>query len=277
MTRLRAASVTAQNRTGHKARSAIADVAGGLASWRIWTKLGWNDILQRYRRSFLGPLWLTASMAIMVIALGVVYAEIFKTSLQDFMPFLCVGLLIWNLISSVLTEAGGLFTGAESYIKQVRLPYSLYAFRFMWSKIIVFGHNLAIYFGILFYFELWPGPAALYALPGFATLVANGIFVATYLGIISARFRDVPQITASLVQIAFFVTPIMWKPEFLGDRHLVAMLNPFFHLIEIVRAPLLGEIPALDHYIAVALVTAVNALLAGFFFVRYRARISFWV
>jgi lipopolysaccharide transport system permease protein len=269
--------VTSQDRSGHKVRSAIADIAGGLASWRIWTKLGWNDILQRYRRSFLGPLWLTVSMAIMVTALGVIYAEIFKVSLQDFMPFLCVGLLIWNLISSVLTEAGGLFTAAESYIKQVRLPYSLYAFRFMWSKIIVFGHNLAIYFGVLLYFEIWPGHAALYALPGFVILAANGMFAATYLGVISARFRDVPQITASLVQIAFFVTPIMWKPEFLGNRQLVAELNPFFHLMEIVRAPLLGKIPTPDNYIAVTLITTVNLLLAGFFFARYRARISFWV
>jgi ABC-2 type transport system permease protein/lipopolysaccharide transport system permease protein len=277
MARPRAASVTAQDRTANKVRSAVADVVDGLANWRIWTKLGWNDILQRYRRSFLGPLWLTASMAIMVISLGVIYAEIFKMSLQNFMPFLCVGLLIWNLISSILTDAGGLFTGAVSYIKQIRLPYSLYVFRFVWSKLIVFAHNLVVYLGILFYFEIWPGYAALYALPGFFILVANGVFVAIYLGIISARFRDVPQITASLVQIAFFVTPVMWKPEFLGNRQMVATLNPFYHLVEIVRAPLLGEVPAFDHYVAVALITAVNALLAGVFFVRYRSRISFWV
>jgi lipopolysaccharide transport system permease protein len=198
-------------------------------------------------------------------------------SLQDFMPFLCVGLLVWNLISSVLTEAGGLFTGAESYIKQIRLPYSLYAFRFIWSKVIIFGHNLVIYFGTLMYFQIWPGPAALYALPGFAIVVVNGLFVAIYLGIISARFRDVPQITASLVQIAFFVTPIMWKPEFLGSQHIVATLNPFFHLIEIVRGPLLGELPTSDHYIAAALITTANGLLASLFFTRFRARISFWV
>jgi ABC-type polysaccharide/polyol phosphate export permease len=277
MARPRAASVTAQNPTADKVRSAVADIVDGLASWRIWTKLGWNDILQRYRRSFLGPLWLTASMAIMVISLGMIYAEIFKMSLQNFMPFLCVGLLIWNLISTVLTDAGGLFTGAVSYIKQIRLPYSLYVFRFVWSKLIVFAHNLVVYLGILFYFEIWPGYAAFYALPGFFILVANSAFVAIYLGIISARFRDVPQITASLVQIAFFVTPIMWKPEFLGSRQMVATLNPFYHLVEIVRAPLLGEVPAFEHYVAAALITAVNATLAGFFFVRYRSRISFWV
>src|SRR6185295_7862424 len=90
---------------------AIQDVVDGAAQWPLWGKLGWNDILQRYRRSLLGPLWLTASMAVMVIALGVIYGQIFKIALDEFIPFLCVGLLIWGLISSVLTEAGTLFTG----------------------------------------------------------------------------------------------------------------------------------------------------------------------
>jgi lipopolysaccharide transport system permease protein len=270
-------AVTEQRRAKHGVLSAIADVQAGLASWRIWTKLGWNDILQRYRRSLLGPLWLTTSTAIMVTALGVIYSRIFKLSLNDFMPFLCVGLLVWNFISSILTDAGDLFTGAESYIKQIRLPYSLYVFRFIWSKVIIFGHNFVIYLCILVYFELWPGSAAIYALPGFVVIMMNGIFVALYLGIISTRFRDVPQLTASLAQIAFFVTPIMWKPSLLGSDQIVATVNPFFHLIEIVRQPLLGEPAALNHYIAAAIITIANGLLSSFFFARYRSRISYWV
>jgi len=106
---------------GAKFRSALTDVASGLALWPLWVRLGWNDILQRYRRSFLGPFWLTASMAIMVIALGVLYAEIFRTPIREFLPFVCVGLLVWTFLSSFLVEGGSLFVGAESYIKQIRL------------------------------------------------------------------------------------------------------------------------------------------------------------
>src|SRR5262249_36977839 len=112
---------------------ALSDMVSGLGLWRLWVRLGWNDILQRYRRSLLGPFWLTASMAVMVIALGVLYAELFNTPLNDFLPFICVGLLVWNLISSFVTEGGTLFTGSESYIKQIRLPYSVYVYRSTWS------------------------------------------------------------------------------------------------------------------------------------------------
>src|SRR5690349_6821260 len=98
---------------------AIDDIVSGALLWRLWGRLGWNDILQRYRRSLLGPFWLTASMAIMVVALGVLYAEIFKIPVDKLMPYLSVGLVIWTLISSFLTEAGTLFTSSESYIKQI--------------------------------------------------------------------------------------------------------------------------------------------------------------
>src|SRR6476659_5470243 len=146
---------------GYDFKPAMSDLRNGLALLSLWLRLGWNDILQRYRRSLLGPFWLTASMALMVVSLGVIYAELFNTPIHDFLPFLCVGLLVWNLMSSFLTEGGALFTGVESYIKQIRLPYSVYVFRSSWSKLIIFAHNFVIYFGILLYFQIWPGTVSL--------------------------------------------------------------------------------------------------------------------
>lgn len=256
---------------------AINDILEGVSLWPLWVRLGWNDILQRYRRSLLGPFWLTASMAIMVIALGVLYAELFKTPVHDLLPFLCVGLLIWNLLASFLTEAGSLFTGSESYIKQIRLPYSAYVYRSAWAKLIIFFHNFVIYFGVLLYFQIWPGAAALLAIPGLALVVINGALASLWIGIVSARFRDIPQVIASLVQIVFFITPIFWKPDLLKTRTYIADLNPAFHLIEIVRQPLLGAMPSEKSYLAVLLITAINLGVTGFFFVRFRSRIAYWV
>jgi len=260
-----------------QAQMALQDVLNGLSLWTLWGKLGWNDILQRYRRSLLGPLWMTASMAIMVIALGLVYSKIFKAELRDFMPFLCAGLLIWGYISTILSEAGTLFTGAESYIKQIRLPYSLYVFRFMWGKVIIFAHNFVVYIAVLVYFHAWPGSVVLYAIPGFVLVTLNGALASICLGMMSARFRDIPQIVASVIQIIFFITPIMWKPELLGDHQALMTFNPFFYLVEIVRAPLLGQIPSAQMYLAAILITALNAMFATLFFVRFRSRISYWV
>jgi lipopolysaccharide transport system permease protein len=256
---------------------AIQDLLDGARAWPLWTKLGWNDILQRYRRSMLGPFWLTASMAIMVIALGVVYSRLFKIELHDFLPFLCVGLLVWTYISSTIAEAGSLYTGSESYIKQIRLPYSVYAFRFMWSRMIVMAHNFVIYFVVLIYFQYSPGFGVWTVVPGFLLLTLNLTLLSLYLGMVSARFRDIPQIIASVIQIAFFITPVMWRPELLGADSLIVMLNPFFHLIEIVRAPLLGYAFPTQSYIAVVILTVINSAIAATFFASFRCRISYWV
>ena len=253
------------------------DIVEGLARWRLWIRLGWNDILQRYRRSVLGPFWLTASMAIMVIALGVVYAELFAQRVDDFMPFFCVGLLVWTLIAGYLTEAGTLFTGSESYIKQIRLPFSLYVYRSSWAKLIMFAHNFIIYIGVMVYFRIWPGAAALLSIPGLLLVVANGTIASLTIGIVSARFRDIPQIIASLVQILFFITPIFWKPESLKGHAYITEFNPFFHLLEIVRAPLLGAVPPASSYCVVLLVTVANVVIAVLFFKKYRSRIAYWI
>src|SRR4030081_1846748 len=257
--------------------TAVSDVLAGAAVWRLWGRMGWNDILQRYRRSLLGPFWLTASMAIMVISLGVLYAELFNTPIRDFLPYLCVGLLVWNLVSSFLIEGGTLFTGAESYIKQIRLPYSLYVYRSSWAKLVIFAHNFVIYFGVLLYFQIWPGAVALLAIPGLLLVLLNGAAVTLLIGIISARFRDIPQLINSIVQIVFFVTPIMWKPEMMRTRSYIAEFNPFYHLVEVVRAPLLGQMPSANSYLAVLLITLINLMVVGAFFARFRSRISYWV
>ncbi|WP_375413877.1 ABC transporter permease [uncultured Bradyrhizobium sp.] len=257
--------------------TAWSDMISGLASWRLWVHLGWNDILQRYRRSILGPFWLTASMAIMIVALGVLYAGLFNTPVEEFLPFLCVGLLVWTLLASFLVEGGTLFTGSESYIKQIRLPYSVYVYRSTWSKLVIFLHNLIIYFAVLMYFQIWPGTIGLLAIPGLIVVVINGALASLSIGIISARFRDVPPLIGSIVQIVFFVTPIFWKPELLKGREYITDFNPFFHLLEIVRAPLLGSVPSAKSWFAVLLITLLNIVITAVFFSRFRSRISYWV
>lgn len=256
---------------------ALKDVATGLAQWQLWGRLGWNDILQRYRRSALGPFWLTASMSVMVLSLGILYATLFNTPIDDFLPFLCVGLLLWSLISSFLTEGGTLFTGSESYIKQVRLPYSIYVFRATWSKVIIFAHNFLIYFAVLFYFGINPGWVSLLAIPGFIIVLLNGALATLFIGMISARFRDIPPLINSVVQIIFFVTPITWKPELLRHHAYLVHYNPFHAMIDVVRAPLLGTMPAAVDYAVLAGLTLVNLIVVGLFFSAFRSRISYWV
>lgn len=270
-------SGTIANERKSRSSLALADMASAIGLRRLWLRLGWNDILQRYRRSVLGPLWLTVSMAIMIVSLGVVYAEIFQSPIDDFLPYLCLGFLVWGYFSGFLTDAGLLFVGSETYIKQIKLPYFLYVCRATWSKVIIFAHNFVIYLGVIAYFHIWPGLNGLLAVPGFLLLTINGALITLFIGMVSARFRDIPQVIGSFVQILFFITPIMWKSDQLKNRTFIADWNPFYHLVEIVRAPLLGDAPSASTYVVVGTITLINLVVVGLFFRRFRERISYWV
>jgi len=270
-------STSFENSAARQRYLVLVDSWDGLRLWRVWFTLGWSDILQRYRRSVLGPFWLTTSMGIMVLSLGLLYGQLFKVPIAEFIPFICVGLIIWGFISSILNEAGSVFTANESFIKQIRLPYTVYVWKFVWSRTIIFGHNFIIYLAVLIYFRIWPGEPLIIAIPGFFLIVINSLLVSLYLGIISARFRDVPQIVAAATQVVFFMTPILWKPDLLSGHPYVAEWNPFFHLIEIVRSPLLGQWPSMSNVTVTLAVTMLNFAIAIVFFPRFRARISYWV
>ena len=97
------------------------------------------------------------------------------------------------------------------------------------------------------------------------------------LGIVCARFRDVVQIVGALMQIAFFMTPVIWKPELLREWAVLMPLNPFYPLMEVVRAPLLENGGTLLIWLAALGWTAVHVAIALAFFVRFRGRVAFWV
>jgi len=256
---------------------ALTDIYEGLNRWELWGTLGWHDIRHRYRRSIIGPFWITLSMGIMVGALGFLYAQFFGQPIRNYLPFLALGIIIWGFISSLILEGCVVFIASESVIRQLRAPLSIHVFRVLWRNLIIFAHNMVIYLVIMLIFGIWPGTRALLAVPGMLILCLNGIWASFLVGLLSTRFRDIPMITANIIQILFFFTPIIWNIDQLRTSKLVAELNPFYHLVEIVRMPLLGHSPPLSTWLVGLGVTAVGYVVALGFFVRFRARIAYWV
>jgi len=256
---------------------AIADLLEGLRRWELWGTLGWFDIRQRYRRSTLGPFWITISMGIMVVGLSILWSTLFRQDLTVYMPYFAVGFIVWTLISSMIQEGCLAFYGSEGIIKQLPAPLSTHVFRLVWRNFIIAAHNLCIYVIIALVFGIWPGFGLLSAALGFVLLAVNGASVAFIAGILSARFRDIPPIVASMLQMIFFFSPILWMPEALPGRHYLVHYNPFYYFIEIVRTPLLGKSLDWTMWAAVIGMTIVTCVLAFALFARFRRRIAYWV
>ncbi len=253
------------------------DLAEGIVLFPIWGMLGWQDIRQRYRRSVLGPFWLTISTAIMVVALGFVYSGLFKQSLHDYLPFIGVGLIVWTLLSTIFLESCHVFTAAEGMIKQIRMPITVHVCRMVWRNIIIFGHNAVIL--VLIYLVYGKGlHLDLLSLPCALLLIAiNGVGIGITLGVFCTRFRDIVQIVANMIQLLFFVTPIMWDPSVLANRGWIAHFNPAYHFIELVRAPILGVAFPYTSWVVALSVTVTVLCVALATLTRYRHRVPYWL
>jgi len=264
---------------------AFDDLSRGWAQRALWGHLGWQDIKQRYRRSVLGPLWITISMAVTAIALGVLYAGLFGNPIERQLPYILVGFVVWAFISGCITDGSMVFISNAGLIKHLPAPVSVHVFRLIWRQVLFFAHNLVVYVVMFAFFPQPLGLGALLALPAFALLVANGMWVALLIGIVSTRFRDLPPVTQSVVQLMFFLTPIVWIYEDLqnstnaaiSSRARFAELNPFLHFLETIRRPLLGQSFELRHWVVVLVITVVGWALALVVMRNYRSRVSYWV
>lgn len=279
------------------------DVMRGVRANELWAHLGWQDIKQRYRRSVIGPFWITLSMAVTAVGLGLLYSQLLGNSIGTFLPYITVGFIVWNFILGCVTEGTETFISNEGLIKHLPAPLTVYALRTVWRLTLMMAHNLlvylvmiAIFFGNLSHSYYINNPAVthpglswqvLLAIPGFVLIAVNGVWVAVLFGIISTRFRDIPQVINALIQLAFFGTPIVWSTDLLqssvlgkGGGHwrvLIAELNPLYHYVEIMRAPLLGMTVSWHHWAIVGGMTVVGSFLALVALRNFRARVPYWV
>lgn len=253
------------------------DLTEAISSYELWSFLAWQDIRIKYRRSKIGPMWLTLSMAIFCIALGMVYSQLFKTKIEELLPFLAIGLVVWGFLSNCLGEMPNLFVDNAPYIRDMRINPLSIILRSLARNIIIFGHNLLIVIGIYIFFGIWPGWGVLLALPGFLLVALNLLAIAIPLSIVGARFRDLSQITQSILQVVFFITPIFWFPRLLEKGSWVIAINPAAYFIDLVRSPLLGHAPAASSWGVSLLTLLLSSLMAASVYRSKSKMVAFWV
>ncbi|WP_405487791.1 ABC transporter permease [Nocardia sp. NBC_00511] len=262
---------------------AFKDFRDGFSQRELWLALGWQDIKQRYRRSVLGPFWITIATGLQAAAMGVLYATLFGQSLNSYLPYVTVGLIVWNVINASILEGSDVFIANEGLIKQLPSALSVHVYRLVWRQFLFFAHNLIIYVLMVVAFGIWRHLhwSSLLAIPGLLLLAMNALWVTIVFGIFSTRYRDLAPILGSTTLMLFVLTPVMWKPNVLhgaaSDRAKLAELVPTYHYLEIVRAPLLGDPIHLRSWIVVVAITVVGWLVAILAMKKFRSRVPYWV
>jgi lipopolysaccharide transport system permease protein len=256
---------------------ALQDFLEAFRLRRIWLRLSWMDIRLRYRRSYLGPLWLTIQAAVFILAVGTIFGLVLQGLKADYLPYFALGYIIWGFVAAAVLESCELFQQSQQYILHMRLPYPLWLFQLIFRNLLILLHMVPIYVAIALFYQLAPGWHLIMLPIGLVLLLVNVAWACLVLAVVCLRYRDLSRLMQSAVPVAFLATPIIWTADSLGEHTYIAEVNPIYHLIEIVRAPLLGQAAAPLSWAVTLAMAGIGWWLALTLYRRARQRIAFWL
>ena len=219
----------------------FTDFANAMALWKLWSFLALNDLRARFARTMLSYGWVLATFAIWAAGVGFVYARLFDLDVKEFAPFLTIGFAVWGFIVASFTDSSTAFVGAAGYIKQFNLPKQVYVFRSVFSQSVSFALTLIVCVVVVTACGKFTVAGLLIGLVGVIVVLAAGLAHAFLSAYLTPYVRDFPHAIGSLLSVLFFLTPIIFPAELLARRGLdmIYRYNPFYYLLEMVRAPLL--------------------------------------
>lgn len=241
--------------------------------------LGWQDVRDTYKRSTLGPIWITLGLGVQITTIGLVFGLIFGIDMTEYFPFIAISLVLWNFLVSGINDSTGAYVQSQQIVRQMYVPSFFPVLRVMTKNVIILSHNFVIVIGALVAFQVTPGPELILLIPGLLTVLAVVYSVSTVSAVVSARYRDIPPIISSILTVSFYVTPIIWMPRSIPEefRGIILSYNPFYHLMELVRAPLTGGVAtSLNWAVGLGLLVAL-ALFARWVSNRYSWKIVYWL
>jgi len=248
----------------------LAQLCIAFKQYRVWAFLGSQDIKTRFSRTKIGPIWIFLNLSIWCLGVGAIYGRLFNQDMSTFLPFLVSGFVLWGFIVGTLVEGGSAFTNAEGYIKQFNLPKQVYLFRCLVSNGLVLFISILVYVGVALFYKVPITIGVLWVVPGLILLFIISFFHIVLMAYLNVYIKDTSNIVASVMQVMFFLTPVIFTAEMLKDRGLdmVYLLNPLYYLIELVRFPLLNSthLPYeqyINAMIYAALVAVISTVLAG--------------
>ena len=258
-------------------KSGLNEIIDALKSHPQWLYLGVQDIKLRYRRSMIGPWWVTISTGIMIAMLGFLWSHIFNQPIEIYLPFFTLGFILWNWISAQLNDAASGFIQFQGTIKQVKLPFPIFVLRLCVRQLLILLHNTIIITLVLLLIGKGFSWVSLMAIPGLLLVQSIVTLFAITIMIFCTRYQDMAQVVNVFTQIIFYITPILWQVEVVRNKPYLAEWNPFYHWIEMIRAPLLGSFPT-DSDILWSLASfSLLFIVALYYLGRYRSRIALWL
>jgi ABC-type polysaccharide/polyol phosphate export permease len=259
------------------AGTALADLHHATRLLRVIAFMAAGDLRARYRRSVLGPFWMTLGTAMGTIGLGTVWSELLHIDQASFVPSLTAGLVMWQLLSSCIVESTTAYWRQGAILRNLCVPLSMPPIQMLLKHLINFAHNLPVLAVVLLYFHVPLGWQSLLAVPALFLVALNLLWMTLVFAMLGARFRDLEYLVGGVMPLLMFLSPVFYRPSYLPFNGRYVWLNPFSHLIEVVRYPLLGAAPPGFVVLSTAALALAGWTFALWLFDAKRDRIPYWL
>lgn len=254
------------------------DLKEALLNWRTWYYMGIAEVRQRYRRSVIGPIWVSLTMAVQALVMGYLLSMLFNQEANRFMPFVCISLIVWNYFSSSINEGAMCFISMSGIILQVRRSLWTYILLILWRNAIIFLHTIPVFLLVALAFGIYPRFNYFLIPFGVSLFLLNVAWMSCLAGVLSARFHDIPQIILNAMNVIIWLTPVYYNQNQLGhNAKTLISLNPLTSMIEVVRGPFLNETPSAFNWLICIIFAVFGWGITFLVFSKYRSRIAFWI
>lgn len=255
----------------------VRDLAAGCGHWRIWSALARNVIKLQYRRAALGPLWLTLQQLVVILALGYIFASIQGQDFSRFFVYFAIGYTCWQLLAAFVTTAGDTFKNIRRFPGMTRAALSNHIYLQFSTQLLYFLHRVPPALVICAIYREALDINVLTSLAGFLALLVFGFWISALLGVLALRFHDLVPAVVSVMQVMFFVTPVMYRHTAIAGAETWFNLNPFFHLLAVVQGSLLGEPVTALNWSAVIILNLGGGVVTLAVVRWARPKLAYWV
>jgi ABC-type polysaccharide/polyol phosphate export permease len=236
-----------------------------------------NSLKIKYKRSKLGLSWSLLNPVINITVIAFVFSHIMGMAYSQFAIFFFSGYLAWGLFSSSFVSASNCLISNESLIKKVPINLMIFPLVTVSVHIVEFMLALIVLGMLLLLLGLKISFAILFLPISFLLLLLFTVGVAFIASVMTAFFRDCAHIFAVVVQLWFYLTPVLYPKTFLsGKREILRYLNPMVSYIDLFRAPIFYMTMPSWQEISVAVVLSISVFTLGVMvFNKFRSRIIF--
>jgi ABC-type polysaccharide/polyol phosphate export permease len=260
------------------AKAGWLDILEGIENWRVWHLMGTSELRGRYARSRFGQFWHTLSTGILIGSIGLVWSVLWRMPVSDMMPYFAASMVLWTWLTGFIGDATTVFVNNNRYFINQRMSFTTAIAALLYQHVLILLHNAAIVVLVFVFFQQPVGFSALLVVPGFCLTVLTGLWLCYVIATLCARYRDLGQVFKSILQIAFLLTPVLWKVEFVPEAYRkIIYFNPFAVYLSVVRDPILGKPVPLNYWFIATGIAIGGFLLTLPFIGRYQHRIVYWL